>query len=515
MNKNFAIVIDYPVVSYESLQEKYPGFKSAPSRPVSIFVTARRYRPEMPAIARISGEKPAEISERIKGRKFSGLFLVQHEAVAIEHIEKAEVEVSGGGKRAFFLVPGLNETFTLGRPILSAFHFGAPDRGAGAAIGVAAPFITPQRRATPRTMDFILKKFTPEGMAASYDLGDEAVKRLFFDEFSSITFPAPQMVMIALSNTCNMRCKMCFYHSPLYSKKAKSDYFRTPVFMSTETVEKLVEGIKPHRVFFHVGDLDEPLLHPDIVNIVEMLSKTGFVHITSNGTLWTPRLAEGLIRNGLGSVTFSLDAANADTYREIRGQDLEKTMGKILSFLDMRAKTNPRIMVNMCIIDQPGASEEIESFKEYWQNIGVSSVSVFKRLELTDQGKYIFSTPAPFFREPERLHCQAPWDSCAILPEGVVTPCCNTMARIPRFGPLVMGDVRREKLTDIWKNDVFRDLRRHMLNRRYDAIPFCRDCSYWSQGYMFEEQLPDDTIRNYSESAEYFFFPPPDKNSRS
>jgi cyclic pyranopterin phosphate synthase len=62
----------------------------------------------------------------------------------------------------------------------------------------------------------------------------------------------------------------------------------------------------------------EPLIRPDIVEIVEKISTLGFkdVSITTNGTLME-RYAEKLVKAGLNRVNVSLDTLNPDTYKFI------------------------------------------------------------------------------------------------------------------------------------------------------------------------------------------------------
>ena len=63
----------------------------------------------------------------------------------------------------------------------------------------------------------------------------------------------------------------------------------------------------------------EPLIRPDIVQIVEAVGKWHFPFITSNGWFATPALAEDLFAAGMWGVSISIDYADAERHDHRRG----------------------------------------------------------------------------------------------------------------------------------------------------------------------------------------------------
>ena len=63
----------------------------------------------------------------------------------------------------------------------------------------------------------------------------------------------------------------------------------------------------------------EPLIRPDIVDIVDAVAEWHFPFITTNGWFSTPELAEDLFAAGLWGVSISLDYADADRHDQRRG----------------------------------------------------------------------------------------------------------------------------------------------------------------------------------------------------
>lgn len=79
---------------------------------------------------------------------------------------------------------------------------------------------------------------------------------------------------VEITNVCNLRCAFC---PPTGRAKA---------FMSPEQFEEVLRQAQPYsdHVYLHVRG--EPLLHPDLVGLLDLCGKYGFrANITTNGTL--------------------------------------------------------------------------------------------------------------------------------------------------------------------------------------------------------------------------------------
>ncbi|MEM3521707.1 MAG: SPASM domain-containing protein, partial [Candidatus Bathyarchaeia archaeon] len=91
---------------------------------------------------------------------------------------------------------------------------------------------------------------------------------------------------------------------------------------------------------------------------------------------------------------------------------------------------------------------------------------------------------------------------CAIQPNGLVTPCV--------FMPIVVGDLRKEKLQDIWlKSKVMDELRdREKLKGRCDKCEYkyvCGGCRARAYAYYQDYLAPDPgCIRELEESSKSF-----------
>jgi len=120
---------------------------------------------------------------------------------------------------------------------------------------------------------------------------------------------------ISVTSTCNLRCVYC----------SKQRERVIPSQLTLEEIERVARcavklGIRNIRI---TGG--EPLMHPDIVELVRRLSQIegiGKVMMTTNGLLLR-RYAEALKMAGLKAINISLDSLHADKLRAISGAKLE------------------------------------------------------------------------------------------------------------------------------------------------------------------------------------------------
>ena len=137
-------------------------------------------------------------------------------------------------------------------------------------------------------------------------------------------------VYIEPTNRCNLECRTCIrniWDEPLGE-------------MSRTTFARIVEGLRsfspPPAIFF--GGLGEPLVHPDIIEMVAQAKTLGAtVELITNGTLLTKPLSKQLIEAGLDMLWVSLDGATPESYADVRlGAALPEVLSNLAGFQEAR-----------------------------------------------------------------------------------------------------------------------------------------------------------------------------------
>lgn len=204
---------------------------------------------------------------------------------------------------------------------------------------------------------------------------------------------------------------------------------------------------------------------------------------------------------------FSVDAQKAETYHKIRGGKLEKVQRNVKRFLDLREELGREVSVNICIIDQDGAHDEIDDFKAYWREAGATSVSVYRlfKPDAKDPAKWV--VPSKYFEENARTPCTAAWDQCFVYPDGEISLCCTTLIRVPQEGVISKGNLKTQTLGEVWLGYEYQKLRTDLINNDLKDHKYCADCDNWSSSYQFMKIEQDGTKIVYGESMAFHYFP--------
>ena len=375
-------------------------------------------------------------------------------------------------------------------------------------------------RAIEFWIGFIQKVLAVEKNRVSKLFGDSYVRRAIssivsgFAEYGfnrPIQVHAPFLVVWNFTYKCNLKCKHCYSNSGIDPKME----------LSTEEAMKIVDQLADFGVTSLAFSGGEPLMRKDFFDVARYAVESGlYVSLATNGTLLTEENAIKLKETGVHYVEVSVDGANAKTHDFFRGKDgaFEQTLQGLKNCMDKK------ICTCIAITGTKNNLKEIPAVLEMAENMGIDRFTLFNFIP-TGRGKDIIdSDPTPQEREeilrflneklsedhkiailsttPQlarvALQCSVSEDLilplahmeaakvnkraraladfiggcgagrlyCAISPEGKVQPCV--------FMPLIVGDLKTEKIEDIWVNSsILLDLRdRERLKGR------CSKCEY-------------------------------------
>ncbi|UCC20826.1 MAG: radical SAM protein [Promethearchaeota archaeon] len=101
------------------------------------------------------------------------------------------------------------------------------------------------------------------------------------DNIMIIRYPPryPKSVHLYITNECNLDCEKCYYRKSSDPKKE----------LSLEQIRMLLEEWKRYKLTSIAIGGGEPLLHPDINEIIQLAKDMGFfIAVTTNGTVLRP-----------------------------------------------------------------------------------------------------------------------------------------------------------------------------------------------------------------------------------
>lgn len=317
-----------------------------------------------------------------------------------------------------------------------------------------------------------------------------------------MTHPAPREVYIEPTNRCNELCQTCprtfFQREP----EADLDFSRF--------VQILDQFPGVDRVVLH--GVGEPLLAQDLPLMVAEANRRGArVLFNTNALALHHRLAERLVEAGLHELRVSMDAADARTYRLIRGVDgyakaLRRT-SEFCAYLRQRAAVRPRVSIFFMAMRENLA--QLPAVILQAGEMGASSV-VLQRLVYFDTGLAIEGQSVMGHRDDKLLArceeaaarsgvelvgtgrmgpadslrpidlkrpwsgCTRPWRSTYVTANGNVLPCCIAPFATRDYAGIIMGNVLERPVADIWNGAEYEAFRRAHAS---DEPPEpCRGC---------------------------------------
>ncbi|MBQ1264139.1 MAG: radical SAM protein [Oscillospiraceae bacterium] len=274
-----------------------------------------------------------------------------------------------------------------------------------------------------------------------------------------------QRVYLEITNVCNRACAFC-----PGTKREKR-------FLSTDEFRTLAEKIRPHTDYLYLHVMGEPLLHPELKQILSIAKSLGLrVIITTNGTLLAQVSDTILQSECVHKVHISLHAFEAND-----GGDLSDYVNSCANF--GKAASSLGILVNFRLWNLDGATTVGLNtqndailrilhavFTEYWeQNTwgyrlcdGVF-VQYGERFDWPDQDAKIL-----------RSHglCYALRRQIAVLCDGTVVPCC-----LDHDGSLPLGNLFEQSLEQILQGNLAQSVLRGVSGRG-ELAELCKRCGY-------------------------------------
>lgn len=264
----------------------------------------------------------------------------------------------------------------------------------------------------------------------------------------------PEIINIETSILCNADCITC----PHKHIKRKQN-------MELSIVKKIIDEISLYPVKeVHPFNYGEPFLYPNFIQVLKYLrSKTkSEIFIYSNGSAMTDVQVGEVVKNHLiDKVNFSIDAAEPETYKNVRRLDYSTTLKKVLNFIEVNSRYGNKIQVSVSFVINSQNERELGKFKKFWK--GKARVHL-----AADDGR----EGKPFINRASKYPCSWLFNRIVVLTTGQVVPCC-----IDASGKLILGNVNKNSIKEIWDSPAYEKIRQLHLQGKKDIIPLCSKCS--------------------------------------
>ncbi len=287
----------------------------------------------------------------------------------------------------------------------------------------------------------------------------------------------PVRLWVEPTSFCNLECPMCT------SKDIPED---KTGYMDWGLFKKIIDEARDFVFDINLFIGGESLFHKRLPDMIRYARDNGIgTRLSTNATVLTKDKTEALLDAGLDFIIFSFDGYDKESYEKIRvNANYEKTLGNIRGFLEEKRKrgsSKPYVVFQVIEgLDDRGNNDESRSvFLKALEGLPIDKISI---IEPHTFGGKISRKDDKKFRTVGRKYvpCTFLWYSMSVRWDGTVVPCCVDLS-----GDMPLGDVRKERLLDIWNGKGLIELREKIASGRYKDVPLCKGCDIlWKEQFL-------------------------------
>lgn len=277
----------------------------------------------------------------------------------------------------------------------------------------------------------------------------------------------PGYIQFETNTSCKGACVFCPHD------KVK----RAP--LSDDTITSIIEQCMPTADTVCPFLYQEPAQEPRLLDILHQIKRVKNVNnvLFSNMASWNDEQLRALVDSQeVDSMNVSFYGPTEALYNKYQpGFDWRKTRHNIRYLYYYMVQRGSRIpYITMQYLITPDLIDAYPAFQRDWEMFAVKFVP-FDPFHGKIQNLSTDTFTSQYYKKnAKRVACTRPWNTLNILSTGDVVPCCLD------FKPeMVMGNVKKTTISDIWNGKPFNDFRALHTDGRFNDIPLCKKCEVW------------------------------------
>lgn len=291
-----------------------------------------------------------------------------------------------------------------------------------------------------------------------------------------IPLATPLVLFVDPANVCNFRCRFC----PTGDRALIEKSGRWQGLLDFDTYRKIIDDLSEFDQKIKVLRLykeGEPLLNSHFAEMVAYAKQSGRVETidtTTNGFLLTSERVTPILEAGIDRINISIDGMSSEQFKQFTGTtvDFDRYVKNIEFLYDQKGDCEICVKTVSDILSPADQERFFAVFGDIADRIFIENVApCWPEFELEQHLAVEIS--AGIYGQPigEVQVCPYMFYSMAVNSDGTVSLCFLDWAR-----NLLIGDVRRQSLKEIWQShEMFSHQLLHLQGRRKDNST-CAQC---------------------------------------
>lgn len=259
-------------------------------------------------------------------------------------------------------------------------------------------------------------------------------------------------IYLEITNGCNLNCDFCIKNQ----RKAK--------YISIDEFENVLEKIKDYTDYLYFHVLGEPLLHPNVNELIDNASKNFKVNITINGYL-IDRIKNN---KNIRQLNISLHSFN-NKYNV----SIDDYLNNIFNTIDNLVINGTYISLRLWVKNKYNNTIVDYINKRYCADIdyNLNNNKVSKNIFIDKFHEFIWPDKDNSYYN-ENGACYGLIDHIGILVDGTIIPCC-----LDSRGEINLGNIYKDNLDEILKSDrVINMINGFKNNKKCEEL--CKHCKF-------------------------------------
>ncbi|MCI5879430.1 MAG: SPASM domain-containing protein [Bacillales bacterium] len=254
-------------------------------------------------------------------------------------------------------------------------------------------------------------------------------------------------VYIEITNNCNLSCDFCPHN------KRKNE------FITLDNFNLILDKLENYTKYLYLHVLGEPLLYPNVNEIIDVASKRYKINITTNGYLIDKIKNNKNIRQ----INISLHSYSGNI-------PLEKYISNILASIDILSKYT---YISLRFWTENKYSKDILKYINKYFNVNIEELKKCKIKEnifLDIDEEFIWpDVNNNIYNEGT---CYALRDHIGILVDGSIVPCC-----LDSNGIITLGNIYKDNISDVINSKRYTDMLNGFKNNK-KCEELCKHCNF-------------------------------------
>ena len=319
-----------------------------------------------------------------------------------------------------------------------------------------------------------------------------------------IPLAKPFTLVVEPSSLCNFRCIMCF-HSTQENKYFNENKRNMPFDLFKFIIRQASEWDGDKFKVLKLSLYGEPLINTDFCRMLSLARDSEIserIETTSNVSLLTPEISEGLVYGGLDYIRVSVYSAIQAKHESITSSkiDISKIKNNLETLQNIKKQRNsitPFVAVKM--LDTYGEENKVflEMYKDVADEIYIEKphnwiATKEKEFISSLYGKNNINVMTDLDNQNNNcIACGPSFYTFSVRNNGDAAPCC-----VDWSGGTNVGNILNSSMKDIWQGDSMKKFWKMQLSGKNFNNPSCRNCNVYKSSYYAKDNVDNVPIEN-------------------